>query len=120
MEGQRVPLHKLTERPYYREHPQCVEHGEVELVLAWNIYLYVLLSLVQGDTLQATKRETRTLAQYCPVTVIIASLGTTYEQIQRPMKTESKVEVPLLGAQEVPQRKGQEDYRSQGRWKTPK
>ena len=41
---QRVGLCKLTEG-------QLIEHGEVELVPAWSLHPYVLVSLVQAGTL---------------------------------------------------------------------
>jgi hypothetical protein len=54
-----VTLYKLIARP-----PCCKQHlvnfiedREVELVPAWNRFLYVLVSLVWEGTLKATKEE---------------------------------------------------------------
>ena len=42
---------------------QLMEHGKVRLMSSWNIYLYFILSLVQKDFLQVTKRETKIQTQ---------------------------------------------------------
>jgi hypothetical protein len=49
---QRAVLCKLTTGlPLPRTvHTQCIEHGEVELVYTWSLYLYVLVSLVWEGT----------------------------------------------------------------------
>lgn len=36
---------------------RLIEHGEVEVVPTWSVYLYVLASLVREGTLQVIERE---------------------------------------------------------------
>ena len=38
-------------------HTELIENGEVELVPTWSLHPYVLVSLIWGGTLRATKRE---------------------------------------------------------------
>lgn len=54
-----LPTPNGSSVPLLRTIPtQLIEHGEVRSVSSWNVYLYFILSLVQKDFLQVTKRET--------------------------------------------------------------
>lgn len=60
-----IALHKLTIRPQRLKTTltQFIDHGEVKLVSTQNLHPSVPVSLVQGSTLQTTKRVTQTSTQ---------------------------------------------------------
>lgn len=54
---QAVANRKLITEPIAKDSTHTTEHGEVKLVPTWTLYPYVLVSLVQEGTLQATERN---------------------------------------------------------------